>query len=748
MVWGALLNQASALIRLKKFEETEVRCSKLLEFTSEGDGGRAAAARGRAYHFRGFSRLRRRMHEEACSDFRSALSAGTSGVEEARALLAEAEGGLALSSCPDPEAKGKEHLRRGEGREAAEHFRDAALRVSAWENSHQGDAPEGQGDGKEGQLTAGESGVDTGVPLARLARMQAIGAAMAGNHSAAETLLRVGLRELRAGLGGGATSSEEGEEEGLMQAALGSLLAQGRNHAEAVPLLRAAVVALDGAIADVLTGENGQSSLSAAIEISPPSPPPSVTPRKGLTRTLTSSLVLLGTSLLALDRQSKNGTNGTSASEGTAGSVGGGGDGDSARPGSEGESGTVAGGSGGVQDAAEAVHVLKRALEMLRIEVVASAAAAAAVEPVPESASVAAGVEGAAVAPQDGGIDRSEEQVTAEAARVLDALSEAYGRAERWEQARSASELALTSWRSLGDANRAGATTCLLSIGHLVLALHGVGGGIEEASARWEEAARCSKDYARPSDAAEVRVKIAGFYTKVVRSDPSRLESLSGKIAAHYSAAAGLFALERDEVTLSLERAAAAVAIAEESSNTAAENRRPPPPPSASGSLGSGGLSPWELAEKEVWAWEGYAGAVGDDHEDAARALRKAEGLMNHASVSDRDDSWRLKKIKILNSIALAVARCGEHNIAEDTLLVAIEEFHQLDGVSAIGEGCTHQRVLVDLLKYLAVARSAQGDVPGAREALDKVEALVGSENREHVEDLNRLLSTTRLSVD
>lgn len=28
----------------------------------------------------------------------------------------------------------------------------------------------------------------------------------------------------------------------------------------------------------------------------------------------------------------------------------------------------------------------------------------------------------------------------------------------------------------------------------------------------------------RPSDAAEVRLKIAGFYTKVVRSDPSRLE--------------------------------------------------------------------------------------------------------------------------------------------------------------------------------------------------------------------------------
>lgn len=79
----------------------------------------------------------------------------------------------------------------------------------------------------------------------------------------------------------------------------------------------------------------------------------------------------------------------------------------------------------------------------------------------------------------------------------------------------------------------------------------------------------------------------------LLRPAPTNNQSLSGKIAAHYSAAAGLFALERDEVTLSLERAAAAVAIAEESSNTAAENRRPPPPPSASGSLGSGGLSPW-----------------------------------------------------------------------------------------------------------------------------------------------------------
>lgn len=38
-----------------------------------------------------------------------------------------------------------------------------------------------------------------------------------------------------------------------------------------------------------------------------------------------------------------------------------------------------------------------------------------------------------------------------------------------------------------------------------------------------------------------------------------------------------------------------------------------------------------ELAEKEAFAWEGYAGAVGDDHEAAAKALSKAEGLLVRA---------------------------------------------------------------------------------------------------------------------
>ena len=46
---------------------------------------------------------------------------------------------------------------------------------------------------------------------------------------------------------------------------------------------------------------------------------------------------------------------------------------------------------------------------------------------------------------------------------------------------RSAAEQSLTAWRSLGDAGRAGAAASLLSLGHLLLQLHGVGAGIEEA---------------------------------------------------------------------------------------------------------------------------------------------------------------------------------------------------------------------------------------------------------------------------
>lgn len=59
------------------------------------------------------------MHAGACADFRSALSSGTSGVDEAKALLAEAEAGLTMSSCPDPEAKGRGERTTADTEEAA-----------------------------------------------------------------------------------------------------------------------------------------------------------------------------------------------------------------------------------------------------------------------------------------------------------------------------------------------------------------------------------------------------------------------------------------------------------------------------------------------------------------------------------------------------------------------------------------------------------------------------------------------------
>lgn len=35
-----------------------------------------------------------------------------------------------------------------------------------------------------------------------------------------------------------------------------------------------------------------------------------------------------------------------------------------------------------------------------------------------------------------------------------------------------------------------------------------------------------------------------------------------------------------------------------------------------------------ELAQKEALAWEGYAGAVGNEQDEATRALRRADGLL------------------------------------------------------------------------------------------------------------------------
>ena len=138
--------------------------------------------------------------------------------------LLRSSGTAAATPPPPPPAL----LRRGEGREAAEHFRDEASRTRILEDIDQGGASEGQGDRTKGQRTAGGGSVDAAVARARLSRMQAVGVAMAGDGSSAEILLRGGLQELRAGLGVGGMSSEKEEEEGLTQAALGSLLAQGR----------------------------------------------------------------------------------------------------------------------------------------------------------------------------------------------------------------------------------------------------------------------------------------------------------------------------------------------------------------------------------------------------------------------------------------------------------------------------------------------------------------------------------------
>lgn len=52
-VSAALLNQASALIRLKQFGDAEARCTRLLAANIGDDEG---AVRTRAFHFRGFSR--------------------------------------------------------------------------------------------------------------------------------------------------------------------------------------------------------------------------------------------------------------------------------------------------------------------------------------------------------------------------------------------------------------------------------------------------------------------------------------------------------------------------------------------------------------------------------------------------------------------------------------------------------------------------------------------------------------------
>lgn len=62
------------------------------------------------------------------------------------------------------------------------------------------------------------------------------------------------------------------------------------------------------------------------------------------------------------------------------------------------------------------------------------------------------------------------------------------------------------------------------------------------------------------------------------------------------------------------------------------------------------------------------------------------------ASVSERDETWTLRKVGVLHSLALALARGGDHAMAENKLLDAIAQLQTLDGVKSAEAGsCAHQ---------------------------------------------------------
>lgn len=63
----------------------------------------------------------------------------------------------------------------------------------------------------------------------------------------------------------------------------------------------------------------------------------------------------------------------------------------------------------------------------------------------------------------------------------------------------------------------------------------------------------------------------------------------------------------------------------------------------------------------------------------------------NTASVSDKGEAWTLRKVGLLQSLALASARGGDHATAEGKLMEAIESLEGLDGVSVEAPGGAHQ---------------------------------------------------------
>ena len=73
----------------------------------------------------------------------------------------------------------------------------------------------------------------------------------------------------------------------------------------------------------------------------------------------------------------------------------------------------------------------------------------------------------------------------------------------------------------------------------------------------------------------------------------------------------------------------------------------------------------------------------------------RVETTQDHASVSEKDERWTLRKVGVLHSLALALAQGGGHVMAEDKLLEAIRQLQELDGVDADAEDCAHKVIAV-----------------------------------------------------
>lgn len=111
----------------------------------------------------------------------------------------------------------------GDNRAAAKHFREAAARARRRCESHANSGAECAG--SVGGVSNAES---ASLTFARNLRMEALAVARAGDASAAESLLKGGLREVTAIMSkeGGGNARVAAEGEGIMLSALGNLLAE------------------------------------------------------------------------------------------------------------------------------------------------------------------------------------------------------------------------------------------------------------------------------------------------------------------------------------------------------------------------------------------------------------------------------------------------------------------------------------------------------------------------------------------